>query len=165
MNSFPDGALIVGPASAGIGLSQLVTDAAARLRPQGDYRAMYGDKAPSVGFTVERNVNFFKLPLPIVVTEDVLTTGGSVRSLVSAISRAAGRTPKAVYAICNRGVTAADLDIGDDGILGSFLYMNLPKYDEAECPLCVAGKPINMELGHGREFMAERGGQPPFTPR
>ena len=161
---YPAGALLVGPASAGIGEAQLVADAATRLNPHGDYRAMYADKegkdAESFDiFVVKRNAGMFALDLPIIVTEDVLTTGGSVRRVMKAITLL-GHRIKAVLAICNRGVSAQDLGVDD---LSSFLTLNLPKYEAKDCPLCfVEGKPINVELGHGAEFVKLHG-QPPYV--
>lgn len=163
VRAFPN-AILIGPASAGIGLVQIVCDAAARLNPDGDYRALYAEKDgvdvnESDRFSVKRNTKLLDLDLPLIGIEDVLTTGKSIRSVNEAVTRYNGRRFETVRCICNRGVTAMQLDVVD---LDAFLTLDLPKYAAKDCPLCKSGVPINMELGHGKKFV-ELHGQPSYA--
>lgn len=92
----------------------------------------------------------------VLVVEDILTTGGSVRMVVEAVG-AAGGTVVGVGALCNRGgVTAAQI-----GAPALFCLAEAPleSYAAEECPLCAAGVPVNTRVGKGAAFVAARGEQ------
>lgn len=42
-------------------------------------------------------------------------------------------------------------------VLYSLVNMVMDAWDEAGCLLCQEGKPINTDVGHGREFFARKG--------
>jgi orotate phosphoribosyltransferase len=71
---------------------------------------------------------------PVVVVEDVITTGGSTREVLAAVSRAGGRV-LAVGSIVDRSGGAVDLGIPRR----SLLSLEVPTYTAASCPLCAAG--------------------------
>lgn len=89
----------------------------------------------------------------VLITEDVLTTGGSVAKSITAIQTAGGEVV-GVVAICNRGgVTAEQFGVP---LLAAFMNIDLPSWTEDECPMCKEGKPINEEVGHGKEYMDKK---------
>ncbi|MFH1170559.1 MAG: phosphoribosyltransferase family protein [Candidatus Vogelbacteria bacterium] len=94
----------------------------------------------------------------VLVVEDVLTTGGTVKKVVEA-TRALGGNAIGVGALCNRGgITAADIGL-DSGRLDALVNISLDSWTEDECACtgpCFHGVPINEEVGKGREFMARR---------
>lgn len=82
----------------------------------------------------------------ILIVEDILTTGGSVKQVVEAI-RASGGDSVAVAALCNRGGVQSG-DIG--GVpLHALVSLSLEMWEPAECPLCKKGVPINTTVGKG----------------
>lgn len=91
----------------------------------------------------------------VLVVEDVLTTGGSARKVVEAV-RASGGEVVGVGVLCNRGgVTPAAL--ADPPKLFALVNLTLDTYNEADCPLCRDGVPVNTEVGKGRDFLARQG--------
>ena len=88
-----------------------------------------------------------------LVVEDVLTTGTSARSVVE-LARSAGATVVAVGALANRGKVTAER-LGVDR-LRSLIEIDAETWP-APCPRCLQGVPINVELGHGRTYVAEHG--------
>ncbi len=89
----------------------------------------------------------------VLVVEDILTTGGSVKKVVEA-TRAIGSTVIGVGALCNRGgVTAKEL--GEVPQLFALINVQLDAWDEKACPLCAKKIPINTEVGKGQEFLAK----------
>ncbi|WP_298820907.1 phosphoribosyltransferase family protein [Chloroflexus sp.] len=85
----------------------------------------------------------------VLVVEDVLTTGGSARLVVEAVT-AAGGMVVGVGALCNRGgITAADLGAPR---LVALTELPLESYPPDNCPLCAAGIPINTRLGKGAAY-------------
>jgi orotate phosphoribosyltransferase len=82
----------------------------------------------------------------ILVVEDVLTTGGSVRKVVQAV-QVLGGTVVGVGALCNRGgLNAAALEVPE---LFSLVELPLESWEPSACPLCRAGVPINTTVGKG----------------
>lgn len=90
----------------------------------------------------------------VLVVEDILTTGGSVRLVVQAAS-AAGGTVVGVGALCNRGAVTAEA-IGAP-VLYCLSEVPLESFAPEACPLCAAGVPVNTRVGKGAAFAARRG--------
>jgi orotate phosphoribosyltransferase len=86
----------------------------------------------------------------VLVVDDVVNTGHSVRQTVAAV-RAAGATVPAVAAIVDRGnVDAAGIGVADYLFL---LKHDIPDWPAADCPLCKQGVPINTRYAHGQDFL------------
>lgn len=74
----------------------------------------------------------------VLVVEDVLTTGGSAREVVSLV-RSLGATPVHVGAIVNR---SGGNPFAADGLeLSALASVEAELWKPAECPLCAAGSP------------------------
>lgn len=71
---------------------------------------------------------------PVVVVEDVITTGGSTREVKDAVTRAGARV-LAVGSIVDRSGGAVDLGVPRR----SLLSLEVPAYPAASCPLCAGG--------------------------
>ncbi len=71
---------------------------------------------------------------PVVVVEDVITTGGSTREVIAAVT-AAGARVLAVGSLVDRSAGAVDLGIPR----ASLLELEVPSWSAAECPLCREG--------------------------
>jgi orotate phosphoribosyltransferase len=78
----------------------------------------------------------FVLPAgtPVVVVEDVITTGGSTREVIEAVERREARV-LAVGSLVDRSAGAADVGVPR----ASLLEIDVPTYTAAECPLCASG--------------------------
>ena len=51
----------------------------------------------------------------------------------------------------------ADIGSTNEGYVKfAFDYLSADAYDEKECPLCREGKPINTEVGHGKEYLRNK---------
>jgi orotate phosphoribosyltransferase len=79
------------------------------------------------GFTLEAGE-------PVVVVEDVITTGGSTREVMDAV-RARGASVVAVGSLVDRSGGTVDLGVPR----GSLLELDVPTYTADVCPLCAAG--------------------------
>ncbi len=75
---------------------------------------------------------------PVVVVEDVFTTGKSTREAAAAVEAAGGRVV-AVGSIVDRGLPAGAFRVPSR----SLLSLSVPSWPEAECPLCRQGVPID----------------------
>lgn len=142
--------VVCGPALGGIVLSQWTAHGLG-------VPSVFAEKAPDDPgrMLLARGYDRLVEGRRVLVVEDILNTGVSVRRAVAAV-RAAGGTVVGVAALCNRGgLTAGALDVP---ALAALVTLDLEAWDEADCPLCRDGVPISTDVGKGRAYLAARGG-------
>ena len=111
---------------------------------------MYADKDGD-NFVIKRGYDKLIAGKNILVVEDVLTTGGSVRKVIEAV-RALGGNVIGLGVLCNRGgVTAQDVA---NALIFALVNVKMDAWSPVDCPLCAQGVPINTNVGKGREFLA-----------
>lgn len=138
--------VVCGPALGGIILSQWTAHHLGVL-------GVYAEKAEG-GLALRRGYDRLVAGKRVVVVEDVVNTGGSLLEAVRAV-RAAGGEVVAAIALVNRGGVPATAV--EAPALHALLDVQLDAWDEAACPLCRDGVPVNTDVGKGREFLARRG--------
>jgi len=146
--------IVVAPAVGGVILSNRIAE---HLYSLTNFRVLgvYAEKSEdNETFIIKRGYDKLIPGRRVLVVEDVLT-GGSVKKVVEAVRNLGGEVV-GVGAICNRGGVKPE-DIGNVPKLFSLVNVNLDAWDEAECPLCKQGVPINTEVGRGREYLAKKG--------
>jgi orotate phosphoribosyltransferase len=82
------------------------------------------------GFKVEKGER-------VLIVEDVVTTGGSVKEVIKII-REAGAAVAGVGAIVDR--SNGGVEFGVD--FNALVSLDIESWDEAECPLCARGVPV-----------------------
>ncbi|MCR4275808.1 MAG: phosphoribosyltransferase family protein [Candidatus Parcubacteria bacterium] len=122
-----------------------------------DVLCTYADKATINGeddFVIKRGYDKIVANKNVLVVEDLLTTGGSVRKVVVAVRKTGGRVVGAGV-LCNRG-GVTHTDICDVPRLVVLANIKMDAWDEKDCPLCKQGVPINTSIGHGKAFLARK---------
>ncbi|HEY6292786.1 MAG TPA: orotate phosphoribosyltransferase [Terriglobia bacterium] len=119
--------VVVAPALGGI----LVAHEVARVL---GLRALFTERQDSR--MVLRRGFSFSPEEPVLVVEDVITTGGSTRETVTAVEQAGGKVV-AAGSLVDRSGGAADLSLPR----AALLTLTVQNYDPAQCPLCGAGVP------------------------
>lgn len=143
---------VIGPTVGGVILSNNVAHQLTLMR-RNQVFGVYAEKMEGK-FVIGRGYKQHVTDQDVLVVEDILTTGGSVKKVIEAV-REAGGNVIGVGALCNRGgVTAVDL--GDVPKLVSLVNITMDKWTEEECPLCKKGIPINTEVGHGAEYLQKK---------
>jgi orotate phosphoribosyltransferase len=148
--------VVVGPVLGGIVLSQWVAHHLNAKRTTGETLAVFaekGDDGVNKKFFIGRGYDKFIPGKNILVVEDLLTTGGSVRQVVETVRQYEGNVI-GVSVLCNRG-NVQPADVGDVPI-HALISLSLETYTEEECPFCQQQVPINTELGKGRAFLAKK---------
>jgi len=145
---------VIGPAVGAAILSQWVAHHLSEMTGR-NVAAVYADKNGEGGYIVKRGYDRVIEGKKTLVVEDLMTTGGSVKKVIEA-SRAAGADIVGVMVMCNRGGVQADA-VGNPPRFEALLNVHLDSWEEKECPLCERGIPINVEVGHGREFLKKKG--------
>jgi orotate phosphoribosyltransferase len=116
--------------------------------------AVYAEKVSEGGMALRRGYDRLVAGKRVLVVEDILNTGGSIKEAIAAVGAAGGEVVAAAALVNRGGVTAAD--VGAPALV-ALLDVALDAWDAAACPLCRDGVPVNTEVGKGREFLAGRG--------
>lgn len=149
---YKDVQAVVGPALGGIILSQWTAHHLSRLSGH-EVLGVYAEKQSDGSFALTRGYGNLIARKRVLVVEDVLTTGGSVKKVLEALKPLEVEVV-GVGALCNRGGVKPE-DIGGFH-LNALINVVMKDYDPAECPLCESGVPINTTVGKGKEFLAAR---------
>lgn len=93
----------------------------------------------------------------VLVVDDVVNTGLSIRQTVEAVRAAEGTVVAAACLVHRGNVDAAGIGVPEYEYL---LEYDIPNWPASDCPLCKLGKPINTEYAHGQDYLdAERASQ------
>jgi len=144
--------VVAGPTVGGVILAQWTAHQLSELNSR-EVLAIYAEESSVDGEkqrVLRRGYDSLVVGRRVLVVEDILTTGGSARLVVEAIT-AAGGIVVGVGALCNRGAVTA-LQVGAP--LFCLTEVPLESYAAEACPLCAAGIPVNTRLGKGAAFVA-----------
>jgi orotate phosphoribosyltransferase len=145
---------VVVPAVGGVALSQWTAYHLSYLTGR-EVLAIYAEKSDDGNsFVIKRGYDKLIAKKEVLVVEDILNTGGTARKVVEAVRAIKGKVI-GVGCLCNRGgVTYRDLSYVR--MLHSLVNIKLDAWDEADCPLCAQGVPVNTDVGKGREFLERK---------
>ncbi len=125
---------VVGPAMGGVILAYEIARAVGA-------RAIYAEKLENGGFGFRRG--FALRPgEAVLLVEDAVTTGGSVKKVLD-LALGTGARPVGVGALIDRSGGKVDLGVP----LKVLVSMEIPAYEPGECPLCRAGIPLTRPKG------------------
>jgi orotate phosphoribosyltransferase len=123
--------VVAGPTTGGILI-------AAEIARQLGVRAAYAERADGGGLQrAFRRVNYFESSDRVMVVDDILTTGGSVRETIQALSTHDVHLAS-VMVMVDRSMGRTDLGFPYQ----SLTQMDVPAWDPQACPLCEQGIPL-----------------------
>ncbi len=149
--------VVAAPAVGGTILSQWTAFHLSRMKGK-EILAVYSEKDKGTMASAAESEHVFRRGYDrliagknVLVIEDLTTTGISVKKVVDAV-KAIGGNVVAVGVMVNRnpGQVNGDLVGAPFTALG---VLAAEAFDEAECPLCKEGRPINTKIGHGKKYM------------
>ena len=133
-----DPELVVGPTTGGIIVAYEI---ARQLGPPAFFAeraAASGDGAGSDRRELQRGFRV-RPGQRVLIVDDVLTTGGSLRETMAAVERAGGR-PVTVAVLVDRSGGRSDFGLP----FSAALTLDIPTYDGPECPQCAEGIPLTI---------------------
>ena len=148
--------VVIAPAIGGVILMQWTAHHLSEMTGR-EVLGIYAEKEKAVGgdtFVIKRGYDKLVAGKNVLVVEDILTTGGSVKKVIE-VTRVLGGNIVGLGVLCNRGGITS-IDVGDVPRLTALVNVRLDAWDEVGCPLCAQGLPINTDVGKGREFLAQR---------
>ncbi len=135
--------VVIGPGANGVAIAQGVVSHLGEMLFQ-ETPGIYADKTIE-GFCIRKDYREFIKDKNVLIVDDILTTGGSIKKLIKAV-REAGGIVMGIAVICDRG--------GVKKIEGIPVFalskMRIPDYpdNEKDCPGCRNKIPINTDVGH-----------------
>lgn len=138
--------VVIGPALGGIVLSQWTAYHLSKIKNK-KIIGVYSEKGKNKKQILKRGYNFLVKDKNILVIEDVTTTGGSVKEVISAVKKAGGRV-RAVCVMVNRdpqNVTSKTISVP----FSALADFPANSYPAKKCPMCINNIPIDIKLGHG----------------
>lgn len=133
---------VIGPTVGAVILSQWTAHHLSNIGNQ-VVHSVYAEKTEN-GFAIRRGYDAWIRKNRVLIVEDVITTGGSVKRVIDSVKKCEG-TVVGVVALCNRG----DISTSTIGApaLHCLLDIKLESYAPQKCPLCAQGIPINISIG------------------
>jgi orotate phosphoribosyltransferase len=146
--------VVCGPATGGLIMAQWTAHHLGALAVFGEHPKGFheGDARP---FALQRHYERVVPRRRVLVVDDVVNTGYSLRGTAAAVRDAGGEVVGAGAVVNRGGATAAALGVPE---LRYLLDHPLDSWPADECPLCRDGAPVNTEYAHGRDFVAGRAG-------
>ncbi|WP_425396546.1 phosphoribosyltransferase family protein [Aeoliella sp.] len=106
-------------------------------------------------FVLRRGYDQLVAGRQVLVVDDIVNTGHSIRQTIDAVRAAGGNVVAAVSLVFVGKFDAHALGVDDYLYL---LHYDVPSgWPPEECPLCRDGVPVNTRYGHGKEFLAAQG--------
>lgn len=150
--------VVVGPSVGGIILSQWTAYHLSKLTKK-EVLSVFTEKSYDDKEVYDRPQMFKRGYEQLVkgkrtlVVEDLTTTGASVRKVVDQVKKAGGKVV-GVFVLLNRNPKGVNKNL-----MGApFRALSVFKADAWEakdCPLCKQNFPVNITVGHGKEFLSK----------
>ena len=142
--------IVVGPALGGIILAQWTAHHLSTLLGR-EILGAYSEKDNQGEQILRRGYDKLVSGKRVLIVEDLTTTGGSVKKLVSEVKKVGGQVVGVVVMLNRGGGAVTEATIG-----APFLALDsiaIQTYSASDCPLCAQNRPINTSVGHGQKFL------------
>lgn len=146
--------VVAGPSLGGIILSQWLAYHLSLLKNK-EILSVYTEKTPDKNQIFTRGYDKIVNGKNVLVVEDIVTTGGSVKKVINSVKDAGGEVVAAI-SIVNKD----PLHINPEFIGAPYDFLTIfdtEVYEEKDCPMCKEGLPINTQLGHGKKYLEVKG--------
>jgi orotate phosphoribosyltransferase len=147
--------IVVAPATGGIALSQWTANHMSVLLKR-EVLSIYTEQVDGVHSLTKRGYDAFVKGKKVVVLEDVVNTGKSIKEVVDAVRHAGGDVVGAM-SIFNRNKTDDVVSEMLGTEYSSLFLMPLDSYEEDGVPEDLRKIAINTEYGHGAKYLKDRG--------
>jgi orotate phosphoribosyltransferase len=146
--------MVCGPATGGLVIAEWTAHELGALSTFTEH-----DPAPAGGllrgrFVLRRGYDRLISGKRVLVVDDIVNTGLSLRQTAEAVRGAGGEVVGSACLVSRGNVNAAGL--GVDRFVYLLEYL-IPAWPASACQLCRTGVPINTRYAHGREYLARQG--------
>ena len=142
--------VVAAPALGGIILSQWTAHHLSQTKDK-EILGVYTEKDVEKNQVFTRGYDKLVAGKNVLVVEDLTTTGGSVLKVVNSVRNAGGNVV-GVSVMVNRNPEGVTSDMYG-APFSALAVLKAEAFDEADCPLCASGVPINTTVGHGKKYL------------
>lgn len=141
---------VAGPATGGLVISQWTAFALGARTVFAEHETTHADDEIRGRFVFHRGYDRLIAGARVLVVDDIVNTGHSIRQTIDA-ARRTGADVVAAGALVDRGnVTAESLGAPEYRFLAEY---DIPSWPAQECPLCAAKIPVNTRYAHGADYL------------
>jgi len=104
-------------------------------------------------FILRRGYDHLVTGKRVLVVDDIVNTGYSIRQTIDAVRGAKGEVVAAAALVSRGNIGAEGLGVQD------YIYLleyKIPAWPAAQCPLCAQSVPVNTQYAHGADYLAAR---------
>jgi orotate phosphoribosyltransferase len=148
-----DAEIVCGPATGGLIVSQWTASALALPAVFAEHNFPRATAELRGKFAFHRGYDRLLAGKRVLVVDDVVNTGHSIRQTVAAVRECGGKVAAAAALVDRGNVNAADLGVDCYRYL---LEIDIPSWPAGKCPLCEQQVPINTQHAHGQDFLLGR---------
>jgi orotate phosphoribosyltransferase len=145
--------VVCGPATGGLIIAEWTAHELGVLSTFTEHEEGQAGSALRGRFILRRGYDHLVAGKRVLVVDDIVNTGLSIRQTIEAVRGAAGDVV-AASALVNRG----NVGLGVKEFVFLLEY-KIPAWPAADCELCKRGVPVNTQYAHGADFL-RRGANP-----
>ncbi len=148
-----DADVLCGPATGGLMVAQWTARASGHLAVFAEHAADHRRDELRGHFGLHRGYDRLVRGRRVIVVDDVVNSGLSIRQTAEAVRHAGGEVIAAAAFVDRGNVDAQGMGVP------SFRYLLqelIPEWPAEQCPLCRTGVPVNTEFAHGQDFIDSR---------
>ncbi len=142
--------IVAAPALGGIILSTWTAYHLSQLKKK-EVLGIYTEKTPEKDQIFTRGYDKLITGKNVLVIEDLTTTGGSVKKVVESVRKIGGNVVGVCVMVNRDPQLVTSETIGAP--FSSLAVLEVPSYEESDCPLCKQNIPVNASVGHGKKFL------------
>jgi orotate phosphoribosyltransferase len=145
--------VVCGPATGGLIVADWTAHALGALSVFTEHGAVSQGEALRGRFVLGRGYEELVRGKRVLVVDDIVNTGLSLRETAQAVCSAGGELAGAACLVSRGNVAAAGLGVE------RYLYLleyKIPAWPGGGCPLCRSGVPVNTRYAHGSDFLARQ---------
>jgi orotate phosphoribosyltransferase len=142
--------VVVGPAVGGVVLSQWTAYHLSDITGK-EVLSVFTEKTPEGGQILKRNYDRVVEGKRILAVEDTVTTGGSVKKTIDAITGAGGNVVQLSLIVNRDPKNVTDATFGVP--VNALADISMESFGEEEVPDWLKKIPINVSVGHGAEYL------------
>jgi orotate phosphoribosyltransferase len=145
--------VVAAPALGGIILSTWTAYHLSKLKKR-EILGVYTEKDQVKNQVFTRGYDKLVTGKNVLAIEDLTTTGGSVKKVVTSVRQAGGKVLAVCVMVNRNSKFVTEEAVGAP--FSSLAVLTLPLYTALDCPMCKKNIPINTNVGHGKKYLEEK---------
>lgn len=144
---------VVGPAMCGVIPAHCVAYQLSQHQKK-EIFGIFAERNSQNDFEFKRGYEKFVAGKNVLIVDDITNSGTTIKKLIKAVQSIGGNII-AVEVMVNRNPK----EVNRETLAVPFTALSaieIPAYEEKQCPLCEKKMPINTMVGHGKEYMQKK---------